>query len=494
MTMARNSNNICENTLQLQAKGMERKLHNRLHILSCQASQLRQKIKVLNMEKEKADLEIKKRYFPEHDFQQDEAQLQTSMRRLILQCNQFYLNKKQRYPIRACIKDDKIGTSLSPCSNSKKNVWDEPSNNIKRSKSECSNQPPRSKNKNSSVVSKMKVVKILDSSPERSKTFPEIIFTTEKQEKEAHNLARFSVLLDTEKCSWEDAPAKFPMIETNERDNGQSPMQGSWLEGEKEFDTTLPNIDLREVFSRTNFRTFTNSKSKRLPGNDSSQKLGWQSYRFDKSHFQNLLELESSRLKWKIDNYFRQDKKNAHNKSTETREQESCQVDGSSPSPSEESFRLYREREAMNTVPRDVKQIKQDHNWRLTTPIQKTENFIDNLTVVMMAGMSGLRCHNISFIPLNSARRALRHTPTFKMQQFLKQMTAQHSQAQQFEVNKLQAEFEAILASEMVKASSDQPISQIGIAQEGEITSEVLEPEVTEKTTQAGQTELHVKS
>lgn len=441
------------------------------------------------MEKEKANLEIKKRYFPEHDFQQDEAQLQTSMRRLILQCNQFYLNKKQRYPIRACIKDDKIGSSLSSCSSSKKHVRDEP-NNSKRSESECSNRPPRTKNKNSSVVSKVKVAKILDSSSERSKTFPEIFFTTEKQEKEAHNLARFSVLLDTGKCSWADAPAMFPMIETNERDNGQRSMRGSWPEGEKEFDTSLPNIDLREVFSRTNFRTFNNAKSKRVPGNGSSQKLGWQSYRFDKSHFQNLLELESSQLKWKIDNYFRQDKKNAHNKSRETSEQESCQVDGSSPSPSEESFRLYREREAMNTVPRDAKQIKQDHNWRLTTPIQKTENFIDNLTVVMMAGMSGLRCHNISFIPLNSARRALRHTPTFKMQQFLKQMTAQHSQAQQFEVNKLQAEFEAILAAEMVKVSSDQPISQIGTAQESEITSEVLEPEVADKTTEAGQTEF----
>lgn len=487
--MARNTNNICENTLQLQAKGMERKLHNRLHILSSQASQLRQKIKVLNMEKEKADLEIKKRYFPEHDFQQNEAQLQTSMRRLILQCNQFYLNKKQRYPIRACIKDDKIGPSLLPCSSSKKNVRDEP-NNSKRSKSECSNRPPRTKNKNSSVVSKVKVVKILDSSSDRSKTFPEIIFTTEKEEKEAHNLARFSVLLDTGKGSWEDAPAKFPMIENNERDYGQSPMRGSWLEGEKEFDTSLPNIDLREVFSRTNFRNFTNAKPKRVPGNSSSQKLGWQSYRFDKSHFQNLLELESSRLKWKIDNYFRQDKKNAHSKSRETSEQESCQVDGSSPSPSEESFRLYREREAMNTVPRDAKQIKQDHNWRLTTPIEKTENFIDNLTVVMMAGMSGLTCHNISFIPLNSARRALRHTPTFKMQQFLKQMTAQRSQAQQFEVNKLQAEFEAILAAEMVTASSDQPISQIGTAQDGEITSEVLEAEVTEKAIQVEQTEF----
>lgn len=76
------------------------------------------------------------------------------------------------------------------------------------------------------------------------------------------------------------------------------------------------------------------------------------------------------------------------------------------------------------------------------------------------------------------------------MQQFLKQMTAQRSQAQQFEVNKLQAEFEAILAAEMVTASSDQPISQIGTAQDGEITSEVLEAEVTEKAIQVEQTEF----
>ena len=172
--MARN--NICENTLQLQAKGMERKLHNRLHILSNQASQLRQKIKVLNMEKQKADLEVKKRYFPGHDFQQDETQLQTSMRRLILQCNQFYLNKKQRYPIRATINENRINfASLPPCNRgSVEKLGTVKLGNNKRSKSECSNRQLRNQNMNSFAVSKVKEESSLDSSPDRCQTLPEI--------------------------------------------------------------------------------------------------------------------------------------------------------------------------------------------------------------------------------------------------------------------------------------------------------------------------------
>ena len=190
------------------------------------------------------------------------------------------------------------------------------------------------------------------------------------------------------------------------------------------------------------------------------------------------------RLKWKINNYFQQDKKTAHSKSTENSKPEYYEVDNPSPSLSEESFTLYREREAMNSVPRDVNQIRQDHNWRLTTPIKKSENFIDNLTVIMMAGMPGMSCHDVSSLPLNAARRALRHTPTFKMQQFLKQMMAQSSQAQQFEVIKLQTEFEATMVAEIERKTSNQPDGQTDchIIQADRDISEGLEPDISERS------------
>lgn len=454
--MARNK--ICENVLQLQSKGMERKLHNRLRILSRQSSQLRQKIKFLNMEKQKADLEIKKRYFPGHDFHQDEMQLQKSMHQLILQCNQFYLNKKQRYPIRVSVKESRINsaTCRSSCSSSSKRHVTVVANNCNGSNSECSNQPSANKNMDSIIIQKIKDDGNLDSGCDTSRRLPHILVPAKPKENQrtqpigtkcTQNLAKFSVLLDSEKDNSEDDFDKLPAIQQRAADQGQSTAFGSHLEDyNSEFDTSLPNINLREFFSNTNIKTFTDMKPKTISDYHSLQKSNIKrgGLRIDQSHFQNLLELESTRLKWKINNYLLKDKSiQSKNENVETSEVDYSQVDISSRSVSEESFRVYREREASNTVPpRDVKQIKRDDNWRLTNPVGKSENFIDNLTVIMKMSMVGMNCRNVSSVPLNSAKRALRHTPTFKMQQYLKQMMAQCTKAQQFEVNKLQAEFE----------------------------------------------------
>ena len=76
------------------------------------------------------------------------------------------------------------------------------------------------------------------------------------------------MLLSTEKDvkdDWEDSLDKFPAIQNQETDNRQSPGQKSPLEDDEEFDTNLPNINLKEIFSGTNVKTFTNRNQRESP-------------------------------------------------------------------------------------------------------------------------------------------------------------------------------------------------------------------------------------
>lgn len=99
-------NNVCENHLVLKNTKLQKDISHRLKQIHDTASQLRYEAKVYDINRRKTELENRKRYDPYKDYTYDEMQLHNNTKRLGVVVNCHYLNKKQQYPLRGRTVND----------------------------------------------------------------------------------------------------------------------------------------------------------------------------------------------------------------------------------------------------------------------------------------------------------------------------------------------------------------------------------------------------
>ncbi|XP_046576854.1 uncharacterized protein LOC124284783 [Haliotis rubra] len=94
-------NNVCENHFNMARSQLEREKDVRLRHLHENTSRLRYEVKLLDLNRRKNEIEMRKRIEPCRDFTYDDTQLTKTERRLGANIESHYLDRKLRYPVRA---------------------------------------------------------------------------------------------------------------------------------------------------------------------------------------------------------------------------------------------------------------------------------------------------------------------------------------------------------------------------------------------------------
>ncbi|XP_025114558.1 uncharacterized protein LOC112576403 isoform X3 [Pomacea canaliculata] len=93
-------NNVCENHLLMARSQLHREETQRLKQLHDSSSKLRYEVKLLDLDKQRHVMETKKRLMPERDYSYEELQLSNTERRLGANITSFYLQRRMRFPPR----------------------------------------------------------------------------------------------------------------------------------------------------------------------------------------------------------------------------------------------------------------------------------------------------------------------------------------------------------------------------------------------------------
>ena len=99
-------NNVCEKHFMIKADKLQKELTHNMKKIHENASKLRYEAKLYDINKRKIDLETRKRIHPKKDFNYDESQIQKSEQRLGVLDEGYYLDRKQKFPIRGRSMND----------------------------------------------------------------------------------------------------------------------------------------------------------------------------------------------------------------------------------------------------------------------------------------------------------------------------------------------------------------------------------------------------
>lgn len=100
-------NNVCEHQLKTKSRYIDKERQHQLRNLHINANNLRYEVKLMDVKKQKNDLEIQKRIQPLKDFSYDIRQISNTEKRLgVVSGEIHYLDKKQKYPLRSNILRD----------------------------------------------------------------------------------------------------------------------------------------------------------------------------------------------------------------------------------------------------------------------------------------------------------------------------------------------------------------------------------------------------
>ena len=105
-------NNVCEKHLQMTSGQLDRDMTSHLRNIHQHTSNLRHEVKLLELNKRKYEVEFKKRLEPDRDFSYDENMLSKTEKRLGVNIESYYLDKKLRYPVREKMSRDLIITPI----------------------------------------------------------------------------------------------------------------------------------------------------------------------------------------------------------------------------------------------------------------------------------------------------------------------------------------------------------------------------------------------
>ncbi|KAK7505663.1 hypothetical protein BaRGS_00002934 [Batillaria attramentaria] len=93
-------NNVCENHFAMEREQLEREKTHILKKLHDRSSKLRYEVKLLDLDRQKHTIEVKKRVMPERDYSYDQQQISNTEKRLGANIASFYLERKMRHPMR----------------------------------------------------------------------------------------------------------------------------------------------------------------------------------------------------------------------------------------------------------------------------------------------------------------------------------------------------------------------------------------------------------
>ena len=100
-------NNVCEHQLKTKARYIDRERQHKLRNLHIDSNNLRYEVKLMDIKRQKNELEMQKRIRPEKDFSYDTRQISNTEKRLgVIDEDTYYLAKKQKYPLRGNILRD----------------------------------------------------------------------------------------------------------------------------------------------------------------------------------------------------------------------------------------------------------------------------------------------------------------------------------------------------------------------------------------------------
>ena len=100
-------NNVCEHQLKTKARYIDRERQHKLRNLHIDSNNLRYEVKLMDIKRQKNELEMQKRIQPEKDFSYDARQISNTEKRLgVIDEDTYYLAKKQKYPLRGNILRD----------------------------------------------------------------------------------------------------------------------------------------------------------------------------------------------------------------------------------------------------------------------------------------------------------------------------------------------------------------------------------------------------
>ncbi|KAK3581113.1 hypothetical protein CHS0354_033906 [Potamilus streckersoni] len=94
-------NNVCEHALKMASKKIEKEKSSQLKKIHENSSKMRFEVKLLEIDKRKHGLELQQRMNPNKDLTYDENQIENTEKRLgVTKEDSFYLDKKLTYPLR----------------------------------------------------------------------------------------------------------------------------------------------------------------------------------------------------------------------------------------------------------------------------------------------------------------------------------------------------------------------------------------------------------
>ncbi|KAK7114608.1 hypothetical protein V1264_000644 [Littorina saxatilis] len=93
-------NNVCENHFAMERASLERNKTSTLKHIHDNSSKLRYEVKLLDLDRQKHRIEVKKRVMPERDYSFEETQITNTEKRLGANIASFYLERRMKYPMR----------------------------------------------------------------------------------------------------------------------------------------------------------------------------------------------------------------------------------------------------------------------------------------------------------------------------------------------------------------------------------------------------------
>lgn len=105
-------NNICEHHLNMVGNVLENKKTHKLKQIHEESCKLQYEVKLMDIDRRKNELTLKKRIQPRNDFSYDSNQIWNSEKRLGIQTESFYTQKAVNYPLRSRMKRDHTATGF----------------------------------------------------------------------------------------------------------------------------------------------------------------------------------------------------------------------------------------------------------------------------------------------------------------------------------------------------------------------------------------------
>ncbi|XP_071173409.1 uncharacterized protein [Mytilus edulis] len=460
-------NNVCENHLSNKKSKLQRDISHTLKQIHNNASQLRYETKVYDIRKQKTDLENAKRYQPFRDFSYDEMQLKNQTKRLGVVSQSHYLEKRQQFPIRGRSVND-----LHP------NAVVRAARQIYHQRQVQSRQEDRSRRGDTSTpgtsISSAKSRKSLLGRRRDSRSAPPM--KTPASLNFEDNSTKLPSLSDKSKVKFAlNIKTPEPMQRAKTFHPGMQRRQSVWQDSSDEYeedDEEEEYIDidkLRSVIFKDKYPQPVKN------GYDTPRTMAsFQSSNTSRRPTEEDLKKQQQQLQRKIDDFFGH--LNAHGSDIESddeidipqpevkppmskasmlmsifaksvssnrkKETEKDRLTVNQPElkitePERSKSSLSQRSKSPYTVKTEPK--KPADLWKyIKTSVQRGEiQRCQTPSKLIIEQMTHLDLTNSDkkHIPLKSANRALRHTPTFKMRQLVQQMQRDRTKYEQFEID-----------------------------------------------------------